>query len=70
MQASSPLLKVVLTSGYPTGMWSDSDTVLFRELRADTVRILPKPFMSSDVLSIVDALIGPSAMGSKWATVG
>jgi DNA-binding NtrC family response regulator len=69
IRGSIPSLRVILTSGYPTFMWSDHDIALYRSLPADVVRILPKPFICSDVLSIVGDLIGPSLKGSARPTV-
>jgi len=59
--ASIPGLKVILTSGHPITMWSKQDAALYRELPIDQVEILPKPFIASDVLSIVAFMIGPPA---------
>ena len=69
VKACNPLLKIVLTSGCPPGMWSDQDTALYDELSSDSVRILSKRFKPSDLLSIVDDLIGSSGVASRWLSL-
>jgi CheY-like chemotaxis protein len=58
LRASVPSLKIVLTSGVPQNMWSNHDAALLKELPLDSIKVLPKPFTPSDVLSIVSDLIG------------
>lgn len=58
LKASIPPLKIVLTSGLPVDLWPDHCAALFKGLPVDSVKILPKPFTHSDILSIVNDLIG------------
>ena len=70
LKTSMPLLKFVLTSGYPVTMWSYQDTALYDALPTDSVRVLLKPFRPIDILAAVRSLIGSSADATRCATVG
>ena len=69
IMASNPMLKIVLTSGYPTENWSDRDAALWDELPSDSVRVLSKPFRPCDVLSAVNDLIGSPSNAPRYRTV-
>ena len=61
LRASIPALKIILSSGYPTGMWGERQTAALKELGPDSVRLLVKPFLPTQLRRTVDELIGPPA---------
>lgn len=54
-----PSLQIILTSGFPPGLWDDNDSADVNELPSDSVAILRKPFQAVDLLEVVERLIGP-----------
>lgn len=58
LRALLPNLRIVLTSGYPKGMWNDQDAAELDELSSDSVITLQKPFVPVALLDSVHRLIG------------
>jgi CheY-like chemotaxis protein len=55
-----PTLKVILTSGYPVGMWREQDVADLQHLGEHSVTLIEKPFLPKALTDLVDALIGPA----------
>jgi hypothetical protein len=58
LKEAIPSLKVVLTSALPMNCWPDHVATQFRELPLDSIVVLEKPFTPSELLRIVDRLLG------------
>jgi CheY-like chemotaxis protein len=52
-----PELPIILTSGYPESIWSESDLRNLNLIGPDFVRILQKPFSPAKLVSLVSDLI-------------
>lgn len=55
VRGAMPELPIILTSGYPESMWSESD--LRHRNRLSSVRILQKPFLPATLLTMVSDLL-------------
>ena len=54
-----PAVKVILSSGYPTSMWSGRHKAALAQLGSEGVRLMEKPFLLAQLRRTVDELIGP-----------
>ena len=52
-----PELPIILTSGYPESMWSESDVHYRRLIGSDLIRILQKPFSPATLLTLVSDVL-------------
>src|SRR5215813_5030931 len=55
VRGAMPELPIILTSGYPESMWSESD--VRNRNRLSSVRILQKPFLQATLLTLVSDLL-------------
>ena len=60
-----PRLRIILTSGYPPGMWNDQDNADYNELPSDCVMTLQKPFLPAALLDCVSRSIGDAAKAAR-----
>jgi hypothetical protein len=63
------VLKIILTSGYPTDMWPEEECAGLNELPSNSVAILPKPFFPGTLLRSVREMIAPSVEAAVNATI-
>ena len=57
VRGALPELPIILTSGYPESMWTESDARYRHQIGADSVHILQKPFSPATLLRLVLDLI-------------
>jgi CheY-like chemotaxis protein len=63
-----PNLRIILTSGYPTSMWSERDVAELDKLPSDSLAILQKPFLAGTLRSMVSRfLMVPLQQGTALA---
>jgi CheY-like chemotaxis protein len=58
LRADFPDLPILLVSGYPINSWSVRDSILFKKLGGDSVRILQKPFTPQLLMATIGEMIG------------
>jgi two-component system cell cycle sensor histidine kinase/response regulator CckA len=58
LRSESPILPVILTSGYPVECWSDRKLADLGRLGSHLVTILEKPFSAHVLSGAISALIG------------
>ena len=68
VMAANPLLKIVLISGFSPENWSDRDAALWDKFPSESVRVLSKPFKPSDLLSVLNELIGGPLNATRCRT--
>jgi two-component system cell cycle sensor histidine kinase/response regulator CckA len=73
LQALVPFLKILIMSGYPSGMWSRRAAAELERVPSESVAIMPKPFRPAQLLDAIHRLIGlpapqpaPKAMRAGW----
>jgi DNA-binding NtrC family response regulator len=58
LRSTSAAMPILLTSGYPE---NDSD----RQSREPKTYFLPKPYSRTDLVAVVDKILGPKILGTK-----
>ena len=65
LRSALPRLRIILTSGYPPGMWNDQDNADYNELPSDCVMTLQKPFLPAALLDSVHQSIGDASKAAR-----
>jgi DNA-binding response OmpR family regulator len=62
LRAAVPHLRVLMVTGYPVENWTEEQRAAWSELPSDSVAVMSKPFVPSELLSKVESLIQRAAV--------
>lgn len=60
LRSEMPTLPVILTSGYPVGVWGDRETADLQRLGSSLVAVIQKPFQAGVIPKTVREMVGIS----------